>query len=98
MKVYCGGEVSAAMWEAGLPLAVKSVWSGKWVEDSLTAEVLSTLDTIRPPTLPWNFRSNEISDAYTQNMTAVIDGSVSLEQGVAAAKDTITEVLAKPAA
>jgi len=98
MKLYCGEEISDAMWEAGLPLPIKSVWSGKWVEDSLTAEVLSTLDTIRPPTLPWNFRSNEISDAYTQNMTAVIDGSVSLEQGVAAAKDTITEVLAKPAA
>lgn len=97
MKLYCGEELAEPMWTAGLPLPIKSVWTGQWVEDSLTAEVLSTLDTIRPPSLPWNFRSNEISDAYTQNMTAVIDGLVPLEQGVAAALDAISDVLAKPA-
>jgi ABC-type glycerol-3-phosphate transport system substrate-binding protein len=97
MKFYCSEDLAEPMWTAGLPLPIKSVWTGKWIEDPLTAEVLSTLDTIRPPTLPWNFRSNEISDAYTQNMTAVIDGSVTLEQGVATALDTITGVLEKPA-
>lgn len=97
MKFYCGEELADPMWAAGLPLPIRSVWSGKWIEDSLTAEVLSTLDTIRPPTLPWNYRSNEISDAYNQNMTAVIEESVTLDEGVAAALDTINAVLEKEA-
>jgi multiple sugar transport system substrate-binding protein len=98
MKFYGGEELAEPMWTAGLPLPIKSVWTGEWVEDSLTAEVLSTLDTIRPPTLPWNYRSNEISDAYGQNMTAVIEGTVPFEQGLAAALDAITAVLEKPEA
>lgn len=97
LKLYCGEELADPMWEAGLPLPIKSVWTGSWIEDSLTAEVLSTLDTIRPPSLPWNYRSNEISDAYSQNMTAVIDGSVTLEQGIEAAMAAIAAVLEKPA-
>ncbi len=95
-KYYCGPDSAEELWKLGAPLPIKSVWSGKWVEDPLTAEVLATLESIKPPSLPWNFRSNEVIDAYSQNITAVIDGGTSIDTGIMAIKDAVTAVLDKP--
>jgi ABC-type glycerol-3-phosphate transport system substrate-binding protein len=98
VKYYCGPATAEPLWEQGAPLPIKSVWTGKWVQDPLTAEVLSTLESIRPPALPWNFRSNEMGDAYSNNITAVIEGKVPLTEGISATKDAIDAVLDKPMA
>lgn len=95
---YCGPESSEPLWELGAPLPIKSVWSGKWLEDPLTAEVHATLEAIDPPSLPWNFRSNEVLDAYSNNVTAVIDGGLPIEDGIALIKEAVDAVLKKPMA
>jgi ABC-type glycerol-3-phosphate transport system substrate-binding protein len=98
VKYYTGPDSAEPLWELGAPLATKSVWSGKWLEDPLTAEVHATFDSIRPPSLPWNFRSNEIGDAYSNNVTAVIDGGLPIKDGIIMIKDAVDAVLARPMA
>lgn len=96
VKYYCGPESAERLWEEGAPLPIKSVWSGKWLNDPLTAEVHATLDNINPPALPHNYRSNEVGDAYSQNISAVIEGGMSIDDGIQAIVDAVNAVLDKP--
>jgi ABC-type glycerol-3-phosphate transport system substrate-binding protein len=96
VKYYCGPESAEPLWEEGAPLPIKSVWSGKWLNDPLTAEVYATLDNINPPALPHNYRSNEVGDAYSQNISAVIEGGMSIDEGIQAIVDAVNAVLDKP--
>ena len=90
--------MAEAAWAQGLPLPIKSAWSGKWIEDPLTKAVLDTLDNVRPPALPWNFRSNEMGDAYGNGITGVIDGKTELNVAVNDMLETINGILDKPMA
>jgi ABC-type glycerol-3-phosphate transport system substrate-binding protein len=96
VKFYCGPNSAERLWELGAPLPIKSAWSGKWLDDPLTAQVHATLDHINPPSLPWNFRSNEVGDAYSQNISAVIEGGMSIDDGIDAIMDAVNGVLDKP--
>jgi multiple sugar transport system substrate-binding protein len=98
IKFFASEEFAEETWQIGIPLPIQSVWTGEWVADPLTQAVISSMNTVRPPSLPWNFRSNEIHDAYSQNISAVIEGQVSLEDGVDAALGAIEAILAKPPA
>jgi len=97
-KYYCGTDSAEPLWKLGAPLPIKSVWSGEWVADPLTAAVHAVLDNIRPPALPSNFRSNEVGDAFTNNMTAMLEGTVSLDETVMTIVTAVDSVLDKPMA
>lgn len=60
--------------------------------------MLDVFPKIRPPVQPWNYRTDEMWDTYTNVTGKIWLGQVDFDQGIDETTKAVNEVLDKPMA
>jgi len=101
LKFFTGTEMAQPLWDAGLMPARIDTWQKNANLPGADAAYKLALDVypkIRPPCQAWNFRTQELWDAYTNVSGKIWLGQVDFDQGIDETAKAVDEVLNKPMA